>query len=161
MFGNLVPWKKRHDDVKVRNEYDAIARLRQDFDQLWDRFRDDWRSGDLSLWGDSRWPGSRVAFDDLGREYVLRAELPGYEPEEFDVNVSGNVLTLRAKHQEESKNQNGDASYRRYQSLHESFTLPTGVLADQIDARYHSGVLEIHLPKSGDCQTKRIAVKCD
>jgi HSP20 family protein len=160
MFGNLIPWKKQDGgDLKIRRENDPISRLRQDFDQLWDRFWDDWRSGGLSQLDDSRWLGSRVDFDDHEKEYLLRAELPGFEPGDFDVKVSGNVLTLRAEHNEEGSGKKGNGSYRRYGRFYESFTLPSGVLPDQIDARYHSGVLEVHLPKSEECQTKRIAVK--
>lgn len=159
MFEKLIPWKKKNEgDVKVWSREDhPMARLRNDFDQLWDRFWNDWRNGGLSSWHDSRWFGSRVDLDDREHEYVVRAELPGFDPQDFDVKVSGNVLTLRAEHKEEG--QQGNGSYQRYGSFHESFTLPNGVLSDQIDARYHSGVLEVHLPKSPECQAKRIEVK--
>ena len=161
MLGKLIPWKKRSGDVQVHSEEHPIARLRQDFDQLWDRFWDDCRSGDLSLWNESQWVGSRVNLDDNEREYMLRAELPGFEPEDFDVKVSGNVLTVRAEHKEEGKDKKGNGTYQRYGRFYESFALPQGVLSDQIDARYHSGVLEVHLPKSEECQAKRIEVKSE
>lgn len=67
------------------------------------------------------------------------------------------MLTLRAEHKEEG--QEGYGSYRRHQSFYESFTLPNGVLTDKTDARYRSGVLEVHLPKGEDFKAKRIAVK--
>lgn len=160
MFDKLIPWKKKEGgDLMVRNEDHPIARLRHEFDDLWNRFWDDWKGGDLSLWDDSRWLGSRVDLDDDEKEYVLRAELPGFEPGDFDVKVSGNVVTLKAEHKEEGKEKKGNGSYRRFGSFYESFTLPEGVQSDQIDARYHSGVLELHMPKSEECQAKRIEVK--
>lgn len=82
---------------------------------------------------ESQHTSSRVDFDDTEKEYVLRAELPGFDPDELDVKISGNVLTLRAEHKEEG--QEGDGSYRRHQSFYESFTLPNGVLTDKTDAR--------------------------
>jgi HSP20 family protein len=161
MFEKLIPWKKKEEEgqLPVRYEEHPIARLRQEFDELMDRFREDWRSGLMSRWDESRWFGSRVEFDDKKDEYVLTAELPGFEPAEFDVKISGNILTLRAEHKEEGKVKKGNGSYRRYGSFMESFTLPQGVLSDQINARYHSGMLEVHLPKSEECQAKRIEVK--
>jgi HSP20 family protein len=82
--------------------------------------------------------------------------IPRKKKNEGNIKVSGNVLTLRAEHKEEGKEENG--SYRRYGSFSETFTLPGGVLPDKIDASYHSGVLEVHLPKSEECQAKRIPV---
>lgn len=148
MFGNLIPRKSaRGGDVGIR-ERDRLPamQLRDEFDALWDRFLDE-----------SRHLSTRVDFDDNENEFVLRAELPGYDPDELDVKVSGNVLTVRAEHKEEKKE--GEGSYRRHDSFYESFTLPQGVLTDKTDASYRSGVLEVHLPKSEECQAKRIAVK--
>ncbi len=100
-----------------------------------------------------------MAFDDRENEYVLRAEFPGFEPNDFDVQISGNVLTLRAEHKEEGKTKGGDGNYQRYGRFYESFTLPQGVLSDKVDAGYRNGVLEVHLPKNEECQAKRIEVK--
>lgn len=148
MFDKLIPWKRNNGHLKVRqDDLHPIAKLRNDFESLWDRWLDDIGVG-LS---------SRVNFNDDEKEYVMRAELPGFEPEDIDIKVSGNVLTVRAEHTEEGKEKNG--SFKRYGSFYESYTLPRGVHEDRIDARYHSGVLEVHLPKSEECQAKRIAVK--
>ncbi len=158
MFNKLIPWKKKNGDVKIWKEEDhPVVQLRHEFDRLWDRFWDDWRGGVPGSWQDSRWMGSRIDLHDAEKEFVLRAELPGFEPGDFDIKVSGNVLTLRAEHKEEGKQKNG--SYRSYGSYVESFTLPQGIQADQIDARYRNGVLEVHLPKNEEFQGKRIEVK--
>lgn len=148
MFGSLIPRKTdRSGDtgIRQRDRFPAMQ-LRDEFDALWERFLDE-----------SRHLNTRVDLDDNEKEFVLRAELPGYDPDDLDVKVSGNVLTVRAEHKEEKKEENG--SYRRHNTFYESFTLPQGVLTDQTDAQYRSGVLEIHLPKSEECQAKRIAVK--
>lgn len=158
MFGNLIPWnKKAKNEVKVRPDQDnPIGLLRQSFDELWDRFLDDWHNG-LSPFEDRRGMGPHVDFDDRENEYVVRAQLPGFEPADIDVKVSGNRLVVRAEHQEEGKKQNG--TYHHYGKFSESFTLPKGCRTDEISARYHSGILEVHLPKSEECQGKRIQVK--
>ncbi|TWU43500.1 Spore protein SP21 [Novipirellula aureliae] len=156
MIDTLIPWKKKNRDLNVQRDGNPIAQLRNEFDGLWNRWLDE-IGGGLTDWSGSGGLSSRMSLDDDEKQYVLRAELPGFEPEEFDVKVSGNVLTLQAEHKEEGKEKNG--SYAQYGSFYESFTLPQGIQEDQIDARYHSGVLELHLPKSQECQAKRIAVK--
>lgn len=158
MLGNLVPWKKKNESLTDWKSTDhPLVRLRQEFDELWNRFWDDWRTGTLSPREGTPFFGSRMELEDQEKAYVLRAELPGFEPKDFDVKISGNVLTLKAEHREEGKKGNG--SYHRFGSFFESITLPQGVLADKIEARYHSGIIELHLPKSPDCQSKKIEVK--
>jgi HSP20 family protein len=153
MFDKLISRKRRGDgDSSVSREDHPIARLRHDIDALWDRF---W--SDLSMF-DSQHVGSNVNLEDTEKEYVLHAELPGFEPDDFDVKISGNMLTLKAEHKEEGEEKTGNGSYRRYGSYYQSFTLPSGVIADKVDARYYSGILEVHLPKSEECQSKRIEV---
>ena len=106
--------------------------------------------------GRSGWLGSSVEFDENDKEYVMTADLPGFDPDDLDVKVSGNVLTVKAEHKEET---NGDQGrLHRFGRFYESFTLPTGVKADAIDARYHSGVLEVHVPKDDSAPSKRIEV---
>jgi len=146
MLEKLIPWKKNVGDVKVRHDNSSLARFRQEFDELWDRF-----------WSDSSFPSSGMDMDDNEKEYVVRAEIPGFDVNEIDVNVSGNVLTLSAERSEECTESNG--SYKRHGSFQQSLTLPQGVLADQVEASYQNGVLELHLPKSEECKPKRIAVK--
>lgn len=163
---NLVPWKKKNS-VKVnrgngglsrqrhQDDFHPMARFRQELDQLWDRFWDDW--GENALMNGSFGGGWNLDLEDQENEYILNADLPGFEPDEIDVSVSGNVMTLRAEHKEETKDKN-KSSYR-YGSFYESFTLPSGVESDKIDAKYHNGVLNVRLPKSEDCKAKKIVVK--
>jgi len=170
---NLIPWKKRGNSIRVRhseptrpeNEGDMIVRLRDDLDSLMRRFFEDrWLSdrffGNVpSLWGDLQW--DRLwdsGLEDKENEYVFRAEMPGFEPEDFDVKVSGNVVTVRAEHKDEKQEGNGGSAYR-YGSYCRTFTIPQGVDEEKIDARYHSGVLELHLPKTGEARGKRIEVR--
>lgn len=173
MFKKLIPWKRRNSNIAVRRDeptrqiaegdYYPLARLWDEFDSLFQRlFEDRWlseRTGGLpSLWGEPRLAWSwDLGWEDRGNDYVYQAELPGFEPEDFDVKVSGNLLTVSAEHREEKKRKH-TASYR-YGSFTRTLTLPHGADPDKVEARYHSGVLEIHLPKSEAAATKRIEVK--
>jgi HSP20 family protein len=158
MLRDLIPWKKQASQVKVHQDDYPIVRLRHDLDRLFDRFWDNGWASDTSLWDNRRWFGPPVDFQENEKQYVLRAELPGFEPEDIDVKVSGQMLTVRAERQESSEDDKHNGSYRRYGSFYESFALPECIVADQIDARYHSGVLEVRLPKGEESQAKRIEV---
>lgn len=162
-MASLIPWKKKRHEVSHRNgntrrfndDFFPISHLRSEFDHLIDRFWDDW--GSLSGWGESSRPAWNLDWEDKEAEYLLHAELPGFEPDEIDVSVSGNVMTIRAERNEDEEGKNG-SSYR-YGHFSETFTLPSGVETDKIDAKYHNGVLNVHLPKGEECKAKRIAVK--
>jgi HSP20 family protein len=175
---NLIPWKKRGGNVAVRRDASLgdwqyqwdrdvhpLARLREEFDTLLTRFFDDrwWedRFGPSNLLSESH-PGWNwdLGWEDKENEYVFQAELPGFEPEDFEVKVSGNVLMVRAEHKDEKQDKDGGSSYH-YGSFSRSVTLPRGVDSQKIDARYHSGVLELHLPKTEEARGKRIEVKAE
>lgn len=157
MFG-LTPWKEKQDIGIRQGDDNPMLQFRREFDDLWERF---WGGRDLGLAsaGDGGWLSLPAGLEDQESEYVMRAELPGFDPDEIDVKVSGDVLTVRAEHKAVEKQDEG-SSYR-YGRFQESFRLPRGVLGEQIDARYHSGVLELHLPKSEESKAKRIAVKSE
>ena len=75
------------------------------------------------------------------------------------MNVSGNTLTIRAEHRDEHSKK-GTHSYR-YGKFSRTFTLPSGVNTDAINACYHSGVLHVELPKTEQGRGKRIPVRAN
>jgi HSP20 family protein len=170
---HLIPWKKRNGNIKVRHDEPTrdferedypLARLREEFDSLMARFFEDrWFGdrvfGDLpSLWDDARFDWNwDMGWEDTEKEYVFHVELPGFEADDFDVKVSDNVLTVSAEHKDEKKVNKGGSSYR-YGSFSRTFTLPHGVDENKIDARYHSGVFEVRLPKTEETRGRRIEV---
>jgi HSP20 family protein len=121
---------------------------------LFDRFFGDWPA-----WAGGDWPmtGWGDDVDDKESEFVVRADAPGFEPDDFNVEIVGDSLVLKAEHKEEEKEGNGHRY--RHGRLYRRIALPHGVEADKIDARYHNGVLEIRVPKGEQAKGKRIAVK--
>jgi HSP20 family protein len=92
---------------------------------------------------------------------VFRAELPGVAREDIEVKVENGVLSLRGEKRQEKEN-GSESAYRierSYGSFHRTFTLPTSVDADNIQARYKDGVLEVVLPKAPEARPRRIAIK--
>jgi HSP20 family protein len=148
MFG-LIPSRRGEGKMAARGEH-PLSQLRNDFNTLFDQFFGGWNlEGNGHGWG--------VDVQDSGKEVLVKAEAPGFEAGEFDVQVSGDVLTIRAHHKEES----GDKEHPRTveRRLERSVMLPAGVDAEKVEAHYRNGMLELKLARTEAAQAKRIEVK--
>ena len=97
--------------------------------------------------------------DEHEDEIVVRAEIPGFEPEELEVQLNGRLLTVKAEKEKTNKRKKGRYVELAYRSFYRSLTLPESIKADQVEAKYHNGVLEVHIPRSEDGRPKRIAIE--
>lgn len=90
----------------------------------------------------------------------LRVEVPGIKPEDVDVRVENNTLTVRGERnfRSDEKEENFHRVERRYGSFVRSFTLPQTVDTEQVRANYEHGVLTIELPKKAAAQPRQIKV---
>ncbi len=93
-------------------------------------------------------------------EFVVTASLPGVKPEDVEMAVQNNTLTLRGevKAEEERQGKQWHVRERRFGSFQRSVTLPTAVNADACEARYENGLLTVTLPKSEVAKPKRIRI---
>jgi len=91
----------------------------------------------------------------------LKLEVPGIRAEDLDIRVEGRTLTVRGerKFESEQKEENFHRIERRYGSFVRSFTLPTTVDTDSVDAQSADGVLTISLAKKAEAKPKQITVK--
>jgi len=98
---------------------------------------------------------------ERGEDLVLRAEVPGVAKDDLDVQVEGNVLTLRGQRirDKEIREESYYRVERSYGSFSRSFTLPSTVDATRIAATSRDGILEVVLPKAEEAKPKRITVK--
>jgi HSP20 family protein len=87
------------------------------------------------------------------KEIFVRAELPGFDEKELDIQFSDNLLTIMAEKKEESENAKGYRSFRRTMSL------PSGIDVNRFQAAYHNGVLELHIPRPEAAKVKHIPIK--
>jgi HSP20 family protein len=139
-----------------------LMSLRDSMDRLMDR-----------LWGEGRgwpWPrpemifgGEALALDmyETDDAIVVEAAVPGVQPEEIDVQVSGSTLTIKGERKEEKREEQASYIYkeRRFSSFSRSVTLPTAVNVDQATAEFEHGVLMLTLPKSEAVKPKSIQIK--
>ena len=93
-------------------------------------------------------------------EIVLKADLPGLDPADVDIQVQNGTLTLKGERKFTSDVKEDD--YRRvervYGSFLRSFSLPQTVDPDKVEADYRNGVLEVRLPKRPEAKPKQIKV---
>jgi HSP20 family protein len=97
-----------------------------------------------------------IEMEETPTEFVVRAELPGFETNEIEVLLERNLLTIRAEHREVAEEK--EPVERPYGRLERTLTLPEAVIAEKIEARYRNGVLEVHLPRTPEAMPRRIAV---
>ncbi|GAA3388173.1 Hsp20/alpha crystallin family protein [Streptomyces roseoviridis] len=76
--------------------------------------------------------------------YVLRAELPGMDPDDVTITVDDNLITVSAEHSESSEDK--EHSEFRYGSFRRTVRLPETIPADDVDATYKDGILTIRVP---------------
>ena len=87
--------------------------------------------------------------------------MPGFEPEQIDISVQGNLLTLAGKVEEKSENEKETYHLREYsrRSFHRVLRLPVEVDSDKANAaEYKNGILTLHLPKAQASIAKQIPI---
>jgi len=91
---------------------------------------------------------------------TLTAELPGFKEDEVQIQMEGNLLTMRGerKFEEEKAGRNYHRIERSYGQFMRSFTLPNNVDRENIRAQFKNGLLEIELPKREDAKPKQIKI---
>ena len=113
----------------------------------------------LQTWRLAR-PYPAVNLYDAGAEYILTALLPGMAPEELDLSITGESLTMKG----ERTRAGGvaDESYRRQERMFGRWTrtisIPDRVESAQVSASFSQGVLTVHIPKAESARPRQISV---
>lgn len=92
--------------------------------------------------------------------YILCAEIPGIPKDDVEISVNGNLLTIRAERRQEEGKEDSEQGFRRqYRSFHQSFSLPSTVDVEKIEANCENGILEVFLPTTEAAQPRRVEVQ--
>lgn len=94
-------------------------------------------------------------------EYTLEASLPGVRPEDIQIQVAGETVTIRAETRHEREQKQGEHMLmreRRMGTYYRSLTLPMPINADHVQAHFENGVLRLELPKAEQARPRRIEV---
>jgi HSP20 family protein len=91
---------------------------------------------------------------------VVTAPMPGLKPEDVDISITGNTLTVKGEFKAEKEGERGNWHFqeRRYGRFHRSLSLPPNVDTEHVDATFEDGVLHITLPKTEEARPKQIPV---
>lgn len=108
-------------------------------------------------------PGVTTPIDmyHTANEVVVKAALPGVKPEEVDITITGDTLSIKGetKSEEEIKREEYLYQEHRYGTFSRSVTLPGGLDSDKAEASFDDGILTLTIPKSEQIKPKQIKVK--
>ena len=130
--------------MRRRNPFEEV-------EQFIERMSRQLEEGDWSMMGGTSMSVDVAESDD---EFVVAADLPGYERDEIDLKISDGTLRIAADHEEaiDEEDETDGRRYirqeRRHQSTSRSIRLPESVEEDEATANYKNGVLTITLPKT-------------
>ena len=145
-MSNLTRWEPMREMMTLREAMDRL------FDDAFTR--------PVSL-RDGGWSSPAIDMYQTDDEVVVKAALPGFKADEVQINITGDVLTIRGemKHEEEKKERAWHIREHRWGSFERSVALPTAVTSDKANADFESGILTITLPKAEEVKPKTITVK--
>ena len=148
-MSNLIRWEPAREMMTLR---DAMDRL---FD---DAFTRPFHNGS-SL---SMLPA--VDMYQTDNEIVVKAAIPGVKADDVQINVTGEVLTIKGeikeiKEKEEVKEKAYHLREQRWGTFERTIALPTDVIADKAKAEFENGILTITLPKAEEVRPKTISIK--
>ena len=138
--------------------FTELMSLRQAMDKLFeDSFVTPWRV--LSTFAPSIAPP--IDMYHTANDVVVKAALLGIKPEEVDITITGDNLTIRGETKAEEEVKREDYLYqeRRYGAFSRSVTLPGGLDTDKAEANFDNGILTLTIPKSEQVKPKSIKVK--
>ena len=145
---DLIQWNPLREMVSLRERMNRL------FDDSW--FRTDGYGDDVAM---GMWSPAVDMFakDD---HLVIKAELPGMEKKDINLHLKDGVLTLRGERKHENQVQD-ENFYRRemsYGKFVRTFSLPSDVDPDKINAEFQNGLLTIEVPKPEQHKPKQITV---
>ncbi len=137
-----------------RGPFGGMRRWREEMDRMFDR---------IPFW--QGWPGNfggpSVDIRETDNKIVVSAEIPGVNPDDLDVTVAEDHITLKGevKQSTDVDEQGYRFTERRYGSFHRVIPLPVEVRPNEATADYVNGILEIHAPKSAEAKTRSVKLR--
>ncbi len=141
----------------TQNNGGAVApftALRREMDRLFEDFGG--RFLEVGGFGDGRFlPETDYAETD--KDITVTAELPGVDAKDVEVTLSDDMLIIRGekKSQRDEKKEHYQFAERSYGAFQRAISVPAGIDASKVDAKFDKGVLKVTMPKPAELQTKR------
>jgi HSP20 family protein len=149
IMSNLIRWEPARE----------MMTLREAMDQLFNEALT--RPFALMREGGSTWSLPAIDMYQTDKDVVVKAALPGITASDVEINVAGDMLTIKGevKQEEEQKNKSWHIREQRWGAFERTIRLPTDVIADRAKADFESGILTVTLPKSKESRPRTIAIK--
>lgn len=143
---SLMRWDPFREIASMR---EAVNRL---FDEGMGRWSQEFGGGTLLV------PMDVYETDD---SVIVTAELPGIKPEDVDIRVTGNTLSIQGESKQEEEQERGNVYYRerRYGRFQRTVSLPSNVDMNKIDATFENGVLKVTAAKTEEAKPRQIQVR--
>jgi len=156
----LIPWRRKTSPPEQPKELSPMEAFRSELN----RWLEDFEREFFGTWG---WPttlGTWVPPIDIcenDKEVIVRAEVPGLRPEDLELSVSGNQLTISGEKRESSERRSGGVYQAecRYGRFCRFIELPSPVDSERVQAELSNGVLTVRLPKLKEAPGRRIPIK--
>lgn len=157
---NLVRWRNKRGNLERPAPEQSWRTFRTELDHLFDRFFEGFAAPWPDFLGGERPWAPALDVTETDRDVTIRAEVPGVDPKDIEVTVSGNVLTIAGEKKcvSESKTETGYRCERQFGRFRRSIELPAFVDTDSVTAANAHGVLTITLKRSESEKPRRITV---
>ena len=144
-MSNLIRWEPAREMMTLREAMDHL------FDDAFTRpltLRDGWSALAIDMY-------------QTDNEIVVKASLPGVKADEVQINITGEILTIKGetKQVEEKKEKAWHMREQRWGTFERAVALPTEVVSDKAKAEFENGILTITLPKAEEVKPKVINIK--
>ena len=135
---------------------DMFSRFRNDFEDL--IFPTSWTSIFPSI-PETRTP--LIDLEDQGKNYLLKAEMPGFKKEDIEINVQEDSISVSAEvgWSYDKKEQEYVCKERACKSFYRSINLPEEIDVEKVVAELSDGVLEVNLPKKKPKKSRKVKIK--
>lgn len=106
---------------------------------------------EAAYWGEMDKLSMPVEVEDKGKEFTVKAEIPGIKKEDLDIDIDKNCICINAKREETKQEENEDRSYKksefRYGEFSRTLYFPEEIDIEKTEAKLENGVLCINVPK--------------
>ena len=149
-MASVVRYNPANEFVTLRDAMDALFQ---------DSFVRPWLTGGAAAQGNMA-----VDLYETQNEFVVKAVVPGIRPDDIDIQVVGDSVSIKAEAREDRPAEGTTVLYRERSfsgQVCRNFRLPTEVDANRADARFENGILTLTLPKAESARPKQIKIKTE
>jgi len=167
----MIRRKERKEGIVPRDYYSprwvSPMSLMNDMDRMFEDFRTEWENTFLAprAFATDLVRQPLIDLADNGKEYVVKAELPGIKKEGLNIELTENGIEISGETNVEERQEDKEKGFlrreRRHSSFYRSLPLPDAILTDKAEAELKDGVLTVRLPKAAppEKKSKKVQVK--